>query len=43
MPPKLTISSAVLLLLMVLEKEEIIDDNLPLKVSICYLLTDFMV
>ena len=42
MPPKLTISS-VFLLLMVLEKEETIDDTLPLKFSICYLLTDFMV
>ena len=42
MPPKLTIFS-VFLLLMVLEKEETIDDNLPLKFSICYLLTDFMV
>lgn len=42
MSPKMIISSAFFLLLMVIEYEETIDDSLPLQFSICYLLIDYM-
>lgn len=42
MSPKVIISSAFFLLLMVIEYEETIDDNLPLQFNICYLLIDYM-